>query len=313
MYGDLGFEYQIAQESEWTMVVSAYFDESGKYKDKDVVSFGGVSSFNSDFTDFSQEWLRLLRINGLRELTCKKALKPNVPLSAKNSEIGVESRIADLLPFVACIRKHLQVVLGLAFDARSFRNLPGNYLKFLGPDPTYTAFMRALLRVLEFTPPDDRIVVVCDDEEKTAWHFYQMYRRIKRIWPSAKKQLVALSFADDTFLFGLQASDLVASIIRLEAHRALLNKPYEYHALYEALIQSPDKHERLWEVGIGIIDGQTLLATARGLKDEWEKQQAGQRIPKLRQNDAGTDKGSPRRDKSKTGRGKGGEAKKAKG
>src|ERR1700683_88712 len=63
-----------ADPKEWLMAVSSYntvtsfFDESGKFKDHKVISFGGVSSYNEDFPAFAEEWNRLLVKNGLKVL-----------------------------------------------------------------------------------------------------------------------------------------------------------------------------------------------------------------------------------------------------
>jgi hypothetical protein len=44
--------------------VTAFFDESGKFKDHKVISFGGVAGFNEEFNPFADEWGRLLYRNG---------------------------------------------------------------------------------------------------------------------------------------------------------------------------------------------------------------------------------------------------------
>jgi hypothetical protein len=315
LYGDLGLGSQIRREGEWLMLVNAYFDESGKYKDHDLVCFGGVSSYQKDFVEFGDEWARLLHKNGLKILSCKDALKSHLPLGKKNDALGIEKRTEALLPFIACVRKHLQVITGIAFDAKSFRQLPSHVFQALGTDPNYVAFMRSLLRVLEFTPDGDHISIVCDDEEETAWTFYKLYRRVKKVWPGARKKLIALTFGDDAFMFALQASDVVSSLMRLEARFELFNEPYDYRPLFEALSQQPDlRHEKLWDLGIAIVNQSTMRNTAEGLLKEWKKVQKAdeeRRVRKIRRDDAGTDESSPRGDKSQTGRGKTSEKEKA--
>src|ERR1700730_10012119 len=90
--------------------VTSFFDESGKFKDHKVISFGGVSSYNEDFRPFAEDWGRLLVKNGIRVLSAKSSLNARRPLSRRNPRIGIERRIEDLAPFVACIRKHLLVI-----------------------------------------------------------------------------------------------------------------------------------------------------------------------------------------------------------
>src|SRR6266704_1167141 len=144
------------------MTVSAFIDESGKFKDHKVVSLGLVASFAEDFKNIANECGRLLHFNGLKELSAKKVLNANRPLSDKVDAIGVRNRTDALLPFVTCIRKHLQVVSGIAIDVRTFKKLPSHFFQFFGTDPIYMAFARSVLQVVEFTPEQDRISLICD-------------------------------------------------------------------------------------------------------------------------------------------------------
>jgi hypothetical protein len=92
--------------------VTTFFDESGKFKDHDVVCFGGVASYAEDIARFAQEWGRLLAINGIKEFSAKDAFNPRRPLGKKNSAIGVRKRTTALRPFIQCIRNNLLVVTG---------------------------------------------------------------------------------------------------------------------------------------------------------------------------------------------------------
>jgi hypothetical protein len=51
--------------------VSSFFDESGKFRDHKVISFGGVAAYNDHFPAFANEWGRLLFRNGIRVLSAK--------------------------------------------------------------------------------------------------------------------------------------------------------------------------------------------------------------------------------------------------
>src|SRR5437867_13331980 len=132
--------------------VTSFFDESGKFRDKKVISFGGVSSYNEDFPAFAEEWNRLLVRNGLRVLGAKDIFNARRPLSKKNDRVGTENRIEDLAPFIACIRKHLLVVTGVTIDVETFKELPSHFFQTYGNDPVLVAFARSLLKVFEFTP-----------------------------------------------------------------------------------------------------------------------------------------------------------------
>jgi integrase len=84
------------------------------------------------------------------------------------------------------------------------------------------AFLRSLLYILDFTPTKDKISFICDDEEQMALPFYQMYRKIQRIWPGARDRQAAISFVDSrvqepyqtmftiAWCTGLRAGELLA-------------------------------------------------------------------------------------------------------
>ncbi len=244
------------------MTVSAFFDESGKFQDHKIVCLGGVSEFESDFRHyFTPEWGRLLHLNGLKELSAKHVLNPKRPLSKKNLDVGLERRISALLPFISCIRKNVQVVLGVAIDTRAFKKLPSHFHQYFGNKPSY------------WTPDNDRISLICDEDEEIAIPFYQLYTQVKREWPQAKNKLAAISFADDSVVYGLQAADFVSSLIRQEEQRKLKRTAYDYRPLYEALRKDPDKSEKLWAVGVVTGDSDTLDRTSKELLKLWKKRQ----------------------------------------
>ena len=50
-------------DATWTMTFSAFFDESGKFRDQSVISFCGVAA--GDFRPFMDEWQEQLSHSGL--------------------------------------------------------------------------------------------------------------------------------------------------------------------------------------------------------------------------------------------------------
>ena len=87
-------------------------------------------------------------------------------MGTKNSALGLKDRTEALLPFIGCIRKYLGVAIGCWVDVRVFNNLPSHFFQVFGRDPSYMAFVRTLLKVSEFTPDRDRMVLVCDEDEE---------------------------------------------------------------------------------------------------------------------------------------------------
>lgn len=262
--------------------VTTFFDESGKFRDHKVVAFGGVAAYNEFFIPFADEWSRLLFRNGIDALRVARAFKHHVPLGSKNKRLGISGRIEDLLPFVACIRRHLQVVTGVTVDVRAFGKLPEQYFQTYGRDPVYVAFARSLLKVIDFTPDHDKISFTCDDDEETATTLFRLYRRVKNVIPDARKKLAAITFADDKVLFGLQAADLVAGLLRLEAGRRMFRKKYDYLPLTKALFnQKLQPNERLYEASVAFADRTTLINHAKSLIAERKAKGAKQKTKRI--------------------------------
>jgi hypothetical protein len=249
------------------LTISSFFDESGKFKDHDVVSFGGVVSPSAHFGGaFANNWAQCLDAIGLTTLTMKDALNAGRPLSAKTPAVGVENRITSLMPFIDCIRKHLMVITALAIDVRAYSALPSHYRQAMGNNPSFTAFTRSLLAVLEVLDAEDKVSLICDDEEETAWPMYQLFRKVKILYPDAHEKLRAITFADDRWSFGLQAADLVVSLTRQEAAKRFFGTEYQYGALFSALSSTePKDGDSFWLIQFGFCGASMLKA----LGDSW--------------------------------------------
>jgi hypothetical protein len=172
------------------------------------------------------------------------------------------------------------VVSGVAIDVAAFKKQPSHLFQKLGNDPSYAAFVREILQIIDFCGTDDGISLICDEDEETAMEFYRLYRHIKRVWPTAKDKLAGITFADDTQLFALQAADMVASLIRLEAGRRMLALPYDYGDLFQDLTAATAKPgERIWQSEIAFADENTMVQLATDLKGEWDRREIRKEKP----------------------------------
>lgn len=199
----------------------------------------------------------------------------------------------------------------MATDVESFKKLPPLFFQIFGTDPSYMTFVRTAMHITEFTPESSKVTMICDDDEETALPFFRLYRRVKKVWPDARRKFGGIAFVDDRYLFGVQASDLVASLMRYGATEQINGIKYDYKALHKALIAAPEKHERyLFNIAVAIADHKKMMATAQSLRTHYEEAVAEnakeqQRMRELRADDAALDKGSPRSDRGKAGRGRG--------
>lgn len=253
-------------KQDWAMSVSGFFDESGKFNDHAVVAFGGVAARTELFQNsFVADWRFLLHDCGLICLSVKDAFNYRRPLSAKVEALGLNERIKVILPFIACIRLHLQLIVGCAIDVEAFKRLPSHYYQVLGDNPIFTAFLSMVMEVLKDIPTDDQLSFICDDEEETALPMYKFYRRVKLVMPEVRDQMAAISFADDRYLFGLQAADIISSLIRQEAGREFFGQDYEYRPLFEVLKEFPKNGESVRRFGVAFCDKKKLTGLADNL------------------------------------------------
>jgi len=256
----------LREPDDYVLLLDAYFDESGKFKDHSVVSFCGVVGSAYQIEGFQNTWDALLRRNGLSSLTMKEALNHRIELSSRVVAKGAQARNAILRPFVDCIKDNFGLIVGFAVDVNAFGAMSEATIKQFGRNPHYAAFLRVVLHILAETKKDRAFNVFCDDEEETALPIYKLYRKIKLARPTAKDRLKSLGFGDDEFFTPLQAADMVASIVRLEARRRFFSETNEYDSLWQRLKRDSPKVG----VHIGFGDTKTISSLSKSF-DEFEQ------------------------------------------
>lgn len=220
-------------------IFQAFFDESGKFKDKQVISFCGLCSPPARINKFEDEWKTLLRHYGLTSLTMKRALRRKIKFSHDVAAHSVEERNAVLKRFAACIREHFELGVAVTVDVKAYSDWGSNPKRLLvGSDnPHYFSFIIGLIASVQHVEvqKDNRLSFICDDDEETAINCYKLYRKAKATVPQIRRTLAAISFAEDEDFVPLQAADLVSSVYRMEAQRRFHRLYYEYMPLFNAL------------------------------------------------------------------------------
>lgn len=239
----------------------AYFDESGKQHDHPAVTFTGVCVSGSRLSTFDSEWGVLLRQYGLKSLHMAKAsrLKENCgPKMPRHQKI--EERIQALVPFADCINKNLVKGLIQAIDVKGFKEMSNRAKQGLGSpdDPYYLAFARGILELIDYVQGEDKISLICDDDESTAWNCYLHYRAIRKVHEEVRRKIVSLTFATDDHFPALQAADMVAFLSRLEARRMFYKEYNPFQPLFDSLVR---------ENGAGGMDWYSMFATHQKLKE----------------------------------------------
>ena len=176
VYSKLGFLCSM-ERPPFMAILNAYFDESGKQSDHPVITVCGVCASQAALERFDEAWNALLRRYGWSSFHLTEILS-----NFKTQGIACAKQIESLRPFADCINEHLELGLLQAWDVKGFDSLSQEDKKRLGSttDPYYTAFVVAMNQLAEYVQDDDRISLICDDDEATAWDCYQHYREIGR-------------------------------------------------------------------------------------------------------------------------------------
>jgi hypothetical protein len=221
-------------------ILHAYFDESGKQGDHPVCTFSGVCVSQSRLAAFDDAWSVLLRQYALPSLHMAKASRlkencgPNMPRHQ-----SIDDRIAALIPFADCINTYLEYGISSAFDVKGFKSLSPQAKRGIGnpTDPQLLAFTRGIAEVCNYVQADDKLSLICDDDEATAWWCYAHYRAIRRVHDGLRDKVVSLSFANDRYFPALQAADMVAFLSRLEAKREFYGDYNMFKKLFDHLLK----------------------------------------------------------------------------
>jgi hypothetical protein len=233
--------------------IHSFFDESGKFKDKRVISLAGVCGSGNSLEQFNDKWNHLLRHNKMDCLHMQQALRQNAPLSPTIRKQTVNERIEALKPFASCIADNLNLGIGMVVEVEEYKNWSREAKRKVGgsEDPAYVAFIRTLMEISDYFGEDSRISIVCDHDNQTAWNFLEIYKRLKHLFPKYRKSLIAITFADDNHFPALQAADMISSLLRLEASRLSGIHPFDFLPLYEHLTMKRDNASMDWKITFG--------------------------------------------------------------
>jgi hypothetical protein len=128
--------------------------------------------------------------------------------------LGATERSKALLPFIECIKRNCELVIGCAIDVEAFAGASPEAHKQLTKDPYYASFLVNIVEVLKYLGESDTAInIICDDDENTAERTLKLYRKIKLVYE--RKRFPSISFADDEFFPSLQAADMVSPLFGL--------------------------------------------------------------------------------------------------
>lgn len=231
-------------------IFHAYCDESGKKGDHPVVTFSGLCLPHAKLASFDLEWEQLLRRIAKPSLHMARAtrLSENYGPTMPRRQTPVE-RVDALQPFAECIRRNFELGIMIAVEVRAFNALSPMAKRALGnpEDPYHLSFLRGVIRLDEHLQLDnDYLLLVCDDDQETAWDCHRFYRAIRKSDKRSQEKLIGLCFADDKHFPSLQAADMLAFLFRLEARRVLFGEGYVWSRLFNQLTLPTDGNSAKW-------------------------------------------------------------------
>jgi hypothetical protein len=229
----------IEEDSGLMAFLLCYFDESGKFHDKDISTFCGFVARGDGWGRCYDHWTELLFKAGLTELKATKVLRYRTPLSSKKPALGIEARTAVLAPFMKLIRQYASFGIGISIDCAAFRSLPEADRNIL-EDPHLWAFRYALLVIAKCARqrfPNEtniKIALNCDDEEANSVKCLKLYTNLRMRYPEIKRDYISIGFGDDKSFFQLQAADMLASLVRQEVELQVNQRPFDMRPMYQA-------------------------------------------------------------------------------
>jgi hypothetical protein len=185
----------------------AYFDESGKFHDKEVISFCG-------WLGSSDNWSSL--ISGWEELLVKHSVMHLHAAQMKNYG-------CDLLDFADLVsQKFKGRGFATALDAKHFKNMPQSFREKVGTNPHYMIFRAAVNLLLDAVEEEEKkcsaqdvvISLICDQDAATSSECLRWINKLKQNDSRARRRVASICFADSRKNIPLQAADLLANAAR---------------------------------------------------------------------------------------------------
>jgi hypothetical protein len=226
------------------MLLTAVVDESGKFKDKDVICLAGIIGGPHFWRGLTGKWVQTLQKHSIDYLHIKELRRWDGVYASKKMEWGDAKReevlveFAKILPEV--IREHGGVALCVSLDARAYRDLKSEQQRIIGkPDlAVFNFFIASMLWLAASLLPEGfEINITCDDDEAVAEPVYKLLRLAKVRNPLARR-IKALCFCDDEVYPPLQIADLVANTLFREATRVVNSPDNPRSEMFRALAGS---------------------------------------------------------------------------
>lgn len=188
----------------------AFFDDAGKWQDRDFICLCGYISDGDRWQSFAECWQKLLAPVGLT------AIHMTNYFHVARNKLGWSDGQAEafLLQAAQIIRDHAAVGFSIGLDAKHYRRLPRER-KGAMPLPHMACLQRVLKHILERLRAENylgRIAFVLDEEEGSAVSIYKDISRLRKSRSQLGHCIGSVTFASDEFYVQLQAADILANL-----------------------------------------------------------------------------------------------------
>jgi len=186
-----------------------FADESGKFKDKNLICLCGYLSSGEKWDLFTCKWKELtdeIKIPAVHTKTFYQ--------DCKEAGLSKEQTAHRLEQFIDIVRESISVGFAVGLDARYYRGMPKAAKEGLG-DPGVACLQRLLRLIrnrLRSIGYNYKISITLDDDVSYAMKFYNAISRLRTKDKELGRMIGAVSFADDSFIVPLQAADILANL-----------------------------------------------------------------------------------------------------
>jgi hypothetical protein len=207
-------------------LLHAYFDESGKWADRDTISFGGFVSTAEHWEHFAKEWSALLDKLDFPYLHTSEFVGLDGVYAKHRNKIKAEDIEPILSRFAEIIQKYVNHGYGVGVDTKHYRSMSQAFRAKV-KNPQFIAFKLAMNMVTSqvdvvqglFPAYNWKAGIICDQDSSTSDHCLKWFTKFRTFDAKARRLINGICFADSTGIPPVQAADLLAFVLRGEVER----------------------------------------------------------------------------------------------
>jgi Protein of unknown function (DUF3800) len=192
----------------WSLVIEAYFDDSGKQSDSRYVCIAGFLAHISYWSDFVVRWDHLLLKHGIPYLHMKELMTSN----GEFESIGIEQRHAIINESIKIIKDTMLIGFGAAVDANYWNTLTRKFQKQYGnaQEFCFERILRLIQNRINRSGNRDYVSVTFDHDMELSKPRLTRYDNILKRDDWARERFVSICFANSKGYKPLQAADILA-------------------------------------------------------------------------------------------------------